>query len=76
MQEILDNFVMGYICLTVILANMYHILPHDYKMGLYWSPGHVHDRHIYYDDFKMTTERVGYFPPVIETDSSKIKKKQ
>ncbi|RDK88508.1 heparin lyase I family protein [Marinirhabdus gelatinilytica] len=56
-------------------ANMYHILPHDYKMGLYWSPGHVHDRHIYYDDFKMTTERVGYFPPVIETDSIRFKKK-
>lgn len=50
-------------------ANMYHPLPHDYKMGLYWSPGHVHNRHIFYDDFKMTTERVGYYPPMFKKDT-------
>lgn len=56
-------------------ANMYHVRPHDYKMGLYWSPGHTQNRHIFYDDFKMTTERIGYFPAVIKTDSTTVKKK-
>ena len=43
-------------------ANMYHVRPHDYKMGLYWSAGHMHDRYIYYDEFYMNTQRTSYFP--------------
>jgi hypothetical protein len=45
-------------------TNMYHKRPNYYKMGLYWSGWQEHNRFIYYDDFKMTTERVSYFPPV------------
>ncbi len=44
-------------------TNMYHKRPNYYKMGLYWSAGHTHNRYIYYDDFKMETKRIGYFPP-------------
>lgn len=44
-------------------TNMYHKLPNYFKMGLYWSPTHTQNRHIFYDDFKMTTERIGYYPP-------------
>ena len=44
-------------------TNMYHKIPNYYKMGLYWSKGHANKRHIYYDDFNMVTERIGYFPP-------------
>ena len=43
-------------------ANMYHIRPNDYKMGLYWSGVQEHNRYIYYDDFKMSSQRTGYFP--------------
>lgn len=41
--------------------NMYHIKPNYYKMGLYRSGSQLNDRHIYFDDFKMTTGRIGYF---------------
>lgn len=41
--------------------NMYHIRPNYYKMGLYRSGSQVNDRYIYFDDFKMTTRRIGYF---------------
>lgn len=50
-------------------TNMYHKIPNYYKMGLYWSKGHTNNRHIYYDDFKMVTKRIGYLPPKIEIDS-------
>ena len=48
---------------TYQATNMYHKIPNYYKMGLYWSGTEEHDRHIYYDDFKMTTQQIGYFPP-------------
>ncbi|HIB47461.1 MAG TPA: hypothetical protein EYN07_07235 [Flavobacteriaceae bacterium] len=44
-------------------TNMYHKRPNYFKWGLYWSYGHEHPRSIYYDDFEMKTERIGYFPP-------------
>ncbi|WP_432412277.1 heparin lyase I family protein [Rasiella sp. SM2506] len=56
-------------------ANMYHILPHDYKMGLYWNGKQENNIHIFYDDFKMTAERIGYFPPITKKDSIVNKKK-
>lgn len=44
--------------------NMYHVNPSYFKMGLYWSGSQVNDRHIYFDDFKMTTGRVDYFSEI------------
>ncbi len=55
-------------------TNMYHKIPNYYKMGLYWSKGHTNNRHIYYDDFIMTTERIGYYPPKFKLDSLKVNK--
>ena len=43
--------------------NMYHTIPNYYKMGLYQSGSQEHDRHIFYDDFKMTTKRTHYVIP-------------
>ena len=53
-------------------ANMYHTLPHDFKMGLYWSPGHTNNRYIFYDDFKMETQRISYFPPEKPSDTISV----
>ena len=58
----------------VSATNMYHKIPNYYKMGLYWSKGHTHKRHIYYDDFDMVTRRIGYFPPMTDVDSLQTEK--
>ncbi|QIE59916.1 hypothetical protein G5B37_10170 [Rasiella rasia] len=48
---------------TFQATNMYHKIPNYFKWGLYWSGTQENNRYIYYDDFKMNTERIGYFPP-------------
>ncbi len=58
---------------TFVGANMYHVLPHDYKMGLYWNGKQKNNIHIFYDDFKMTTERIAYFPSISKKNSLKQK---
>lgn len=42
-------------------ANMYHVLPHDYKMGVYWNGVQQNSRYVLFDEFYMNTQRTGYF---------------
>lgn len=55
-----DDNQEGEVC-TILGRNMYHIRPNYFKMGLYRTKSMVNDRHIYFDDFKMSTGRIGYF---------------